>query len=75
MNYFKEINVAVTVCDKEGKIVDMNDKGGVDREKCIGLSSGAGPLVVGGYAAKSEDTRLYDREERGEEIDLPDAVV
>ena len=26
MNYFKEINVAVTVCDKEGKIVDMNDK-------------------------------------------------
>ncbi len=26
MNYFKEINVAVTVCDKEGKIIGMNDK-------------------------------------------------
>ena len=28
MNYFKEVNVAVTVCDKEGKIIDMNDKSG-----------------------------------------------
>lgn len=26
MNYFKEVNLAVTVCDKEGKIIDMNDK-------------------------------------------------
>lgn len=24
--YFKELNVAVTVCDKDGKIIDMNDK-------------------------------------------------
>lgn len=26
MDYFKELNVAVTVCDKEGKILDMNEK-------------------------------------------------
>lgn len=26
MDYFKELNIAVTVCDREGKIVDMNDK-------------------------------------------------
>lgn len=26
MNYFKEVNLAVTVCDKNGRIVDMNDK-------------------------------------------------
>ena len=26
MDYFKEVNLAVTVCDKEGKIIDMNDK-------------------------------------------------
>lgn len=26
MDYFKETNFAVTVCDKEGKIIDMNDK-------------------------------------------------
>ncbi len=24
MNYFNEVNFAVTVCDKEGKIIDMN---------------------------------------------------
>lgn len=26
MDYFKESGVAVTVCDREGKIIDMNDK-------------------------------------------------
>ena len=26
MDYFKEADVAVTVCDKEGRIIDMNDK-------------------------------------------------
>lgn len=26
MDYFKEVNLAVTVCDKEGKIIEMNDK-------------------------------------------------
>lgn len=26
MDYFKELNLAVTVCDKDGKIIDMNDK-------------------------------------------------
>lgn len=26
MEYFQELNVAVTVCDKMGKIIDMNDK-------------------------------------------------
>lgn len=26
MEYFQELNVAVTVCDKTGKIIDMNDK-------------------------------------------------
>lgn len=26
MDYFKELNVAVTVCDKDGKILEMNDK-------------------------------------------------
>lgn len=25
-DYFKEADVAVTVCDKEGKIIDMNEK-------------------------------------------------
>lgn len=28
MDYFKEVNLAVTVCDKEGKIIDMNEKSG-----------------------------------------------
>lgn len=26
MNYFDEVNLAVTVCDKDGNIVDMNNK-------------------------------------------------
>lgn len=26
MNYWKEVNMAVTVCDRDGKIVWMNDK-------------------------------------------------
>ena len=26
MDYFKEADVSVTVCDKEGRIIDMNDK-------------------------------------------------
>lgn len=26
MDYFKEVNLAVTVCDKEGKIIEMNEK-------------------------------------------------
>lgn len=26
MDYLKELNVAVTVCDKDGKILQMNDK-------------------------------------------------
>lgn len=26
MDYFKEVDVAVTICDKEGKIIDMNNK-------------------------------------------------
>lgn len=26
MDYFKELNIAITVCDKEGKIIEMNDK-------------------------------------------------
>lgn len=26
MDFFKEVNLAVTVCDKEGKIIEMNDK-------------------------------------------------
>ena len=26
MDYMKELNVAITVCDKEGKILQMNDK-------------------------------------------------
>lgn len=26
MDYFKEVNLAVTICDKDGKIIDMNDK-------------------------------------------------
>ena len=24
MNYFDEVNFAVTICDKEGKIIEMN---------------------------------------------------
>ena len=26
MDYFKEVNLAVTICDKEGKILETNDK-------------------------------------------------
>ena len=26
MDYFKEVNLAVTICDKEGKILEMNYK-------------------------------------------------
>lgn len=26
MNYFKNVNFAVTVCDKEGKIIEMNER-------------------------------------------------
>ena len=26
MDYMKELNVAITVCDKEGKMLQMNDK-------------------------------------------------
>ena len=26
MDYFKEVNFAITVCDQEGKIISMNDK-------------------------------------------------
>lgn len=26
MDYFKEVNLAVTICDKDGKIIEMNDK-------------------------------------------------
>lgn len=26
MEYFKEVNLAVTICDREGRIIDMNDK-------------------------------------------------
>ena len=26
MEYFKEVNLAVTICNREGRIIDMNDK-------------------------------------------------
>lgn len=26
MDYFKEVNLAVTICGKDGKIIEMNDK-------------------------------------------------
>lgn len=26
MDYYKELGIAITVCDKDGKIVEMNDK-------------------------------------------------
>ncbi len=26
MDYFKEVNLAITICDKNGKIIEMNDK-------------------------------------------------
>lgn len=26
MDFFKEVNFAITICDKEGKILSMNDK-------------------------------------------------
>mgnify|MGYP007026288891 CR=1 FL=1 len=32
MDYFKEVNLAVTICDKEGKILEMNDK--IGRASC-----------------------------------------
>ena len=40
-DFFKSVNVAVTVCDKEGKIIYMNDKSGATflkpgRESLIG---------------------------------------
>lgn len=40
MDYFKELNVAVTVCDKDGKILDMND-----RSKAAYLRSGQVELI------------------------------
>ena len=82
MNYFKEINVAVTVCDKEGKIVDMNDKSRKTflkpgREELIGKNVlDCHPEPAHSLLADMlQNPRTYDREERGEEIDLPDAVV
>ena len=32
MDYMKELNVAITVCDKEGKILQMNDKSQMNGE-------------------------------------------
>lgn len=40
MDYFKELNVAVTVCDRDGRIVDMNDK-----SKKTFLKSGGEDLI------------------------------
>ena len=83
MDYFKEVNLAVTICDKEGKILEMNDKSRKTflkpgQEDLIGknvLDCRAGSFPVGRYVTKSPDQCLYYREERGKKTDLSDALV
>lgn len=40
MDYYKELNIAITVCDKEGRIINMNDK-----SKKTFLKPGANELI------------------------------
>ena len=45
MKYFNEINVAVTVCDAEGNILDMNEKSAKTFEKSGGKTLIGGNLL------------------------------
>jgi len=84
MDYFKEVNLAVTICDKEGKILEMNDKSRKTflkpgQEDLIGKNvldchpEPAHSLLAD--ITKSPDQCLYYREERGKKTDLSDALV
>ena len=70
MDYMKELNVAITVCDKEGKILQMNDKSQKTNHGDL-----VGPDEVGAVDGRTRHECLHDREKRREKIDLPDPVV
>ena len=72
MDYFKEVNLAVTICDKEGKILEMNDK---SRKTFLkpGQEDLIGKNVLDCHPEPAHC--LYYREERGKKTDLSDALV
>lgn len=80
MDYFDKADLAITICDKEGKIIEMNEQSrqvnlkpgqGSHRVKCFGLSPRAGPLHEKNDGGRAEKC-LHNRERRDQEDDLPD---
>ena len=81
MDYMKELNVAITVCDKEGKILQMNDK---SQKTNHGDLVGQNVLDCHPEPARRKLMRLMEEhatnaytieKKRCEKIDLPDPVV
>ena len=83
MKYFQEADIAVTVCDKTGKIIDMNEQSRQVNLKPGQELIGSNVLDCHPEPARSmlEDdasgakARLYDREEWAKEADLSDPLV
>lgn len=82
MDFLKEIMPAVTVCDKDGKIVFMNESSEkVNGEGLIGVNileqCHPEPARTKTYRTDGKpcDERLYYPKRRGEETDLSDTVV
>ena len=81
MDYFKEVNLAVTICDKEGKILEMNDKSRKTflkpgQEDLIGKNVlDCHPEPAHSLLADMLQNPRTNREERGKKTDLSDALV
>ena len=79
------MDVAITVCDREGIIVYMNDTGGADfrrrrgqgpaGEKIVGLPSRSRPGKDPPPHGQRSQQQLHHREERREETDPPGALA
>ena len=76
MDYMKELNVAITVCDKEGKILQMNDK---SQKTNHGDLVGQNVLDCHPEPARTKLVQLMEEHATNaytiEKIDLPDPVV
>ena len=82
MDFLKEIMPVVTVCDKDGKIVFMNESSEkVNGEGLIGVNilEQCHPEPARTKLIRTDgkpcDERLYHPKGRGEETDLSDTVV
>ena len=82
--WVRELKAAITVCDREGVALEMNDRAAATHEKDGGRELIGRSILdchperaraLRGAAEDRWDERLHDREGRREEADLPGAVV